>query len=320
MGVKVNNISPETKKSFVSRLITAIALISIGVPAIIFGDWIFFFFILFCVVVAIYEFINAPHHPQYSFIVHAAMYILTISFVYWIFMKQSAAVYIDGHFGMSDLSVSTMGLTTLLCILFLFVLSFEKFDINDVCYLFTMAMFIGISFQSAYFIRYCPETVVDFHYDNHLLTSLLFFYVIAGALLSDLGAYATGILFGKHKMNPRISPKKTWEGFFGGIVISTIATVSFAFIADALGAPLLHGYLDLEHWYFVVAISIIMSVVSVLGDLMFSSIKRFYKIKDFGKMLPGHGGVLDRCDSMLITCLVVSLIILTLINFPFVAI
>ena len=209
-------------------------------------------------------------------------------------------------------------MATLVLILFLFALSYSRFDVTDVCYLTTMSILVSLCIQAIYFIRLCPSSIVGYNYEysNHLATCLLFFYVALGAFFSDIGAYFFGILFGKHKMNPRISPKKTWEGFVGGIVVSFIVTFSFAMICDACNTPILNGILDKSHWWWIVIISLSMPPISVLGDLLFSTIKRYYKIKDFGNLLPGHGGVLDRIDSLLITCLFVTCMIPVIRYFP----
>lgn len=109
-------------------------------------------------------------------------------------------------------------------------------------------------------------------------------------------------------MTPRISPKKTWEGFVGGVVISIITSFGFAMIFDAIGSPLL-SFLDLEHWYNVLALSLVMPLTGTLGDLMFSCIKRNFGIKDFGTILKSHGGILDRVDSLMFSAIAVSLLI-----------
>ncbi|MCK9216544.1 MAG: phosphatidate cytidylyltransferase [Firmicutes bacterium] len=113
------------------------------------------------------------------------------------------------------------------------------------------------------------------------------------AWLSDTLAYFAGINFGKHKLCPKISPNKTIEGALGGIAGSTL----FCFIAGAvfyktgISIPLFH--------YLIVGI--LCGITGQIGDLFASSIKRFCKIKDFGRILPGHGGILDRFDSILFT-------------------
>ena len=114
---------------------------------------------------------------------------------------------------------------------------------------------------------------------------------------NDTGAYLTGMSIGRHKLMERISPKKTWEGFFGGLIIA------------ALVAWLLSGWLgvvDKIHW---VIISVIISVVGTYGDLVESMLKRSFGVKDSGTIMPGHGGFLDRFDSTIMSFPIVYLFI-----------
>lgn len=116
-------------------------------------------------------------------------------------------------------------------------------------------------------------------------------YFIIVTKFSDLGAYCTGSLIGKHKMIPRISPGKTWEGFGGAIVIATGASVAYAlFMKEHLkGMTVLHA----------IILGVILSVAAVIGDLIESLFKREANVKDSGKLFPGIGGILDLLDSLL---------------------
>jgi phosphatidate cytidylyltransferase len=118
---------------------------------------------------------------------------------------------------------------------------------------------------------------------------VLFFIVVTK--FSDLGAYCTGSLIGRHKMIPRISPGKTWEGFAGAIVISTGASVLFVKLAGAHMAEM-----NLLH---AIVLGVILSVAAVIGDLIESLFKREAGVKDSGKFFPGIGGILDLLDSLL---------------------
>jgi phosphatidate cytidylyltransferase len=104
---------------------------------------------------------------------------------------------------------------------------------------------------------------------------------------NDTFAYFTGLAFGKHKMAPKISPKKTWEGFIGSLIFTTIA-----------GAFAFHYILDAQMWLGAIA-GLLVVITGTSGDLIESAIKRDLAIKDMGDLLPGHGGVLDRIDSIL---------------------
>jgi phosphatidate cytidylyltransferase len=117
------------------------------------------------------------------------------------------------------------------------------------------------------------------------------FYFILVTKFSDMGAYLVGSLFGRHKMIPRISPGKTWEGFAGAILFSTAASILFAVLAaeHLAGMTLLHATI----------LGIILSSAAVLGDLIESLFKREAGVKDSGRIFPGIGGILDLMDSLL---------------------
>jgi len=116
-------------------------------------------------------------------------------------------------------------------------------------------------------------------------------YFILVTKFSDLGAYCVGSLIGKHKMIPRISPGKTWEGFGGAIVVSTLVSLAFAhFSKDRL-----YGM----NWVHAIILGVLLSTAAVVGDLIESIFKREAKVKDSGRWFPGIGGILDLMDSLL---------------------
>jgi phosphatidate cytidylyltransferase len=114
---------------------------------------------------------------------------------------------------------------------------------------------------------------------------LLIGYVLVTAI-DDIGAYFVGVSFGRHKMAPSISPGKSWEGFFGGMAAALLAGLAFGALADDL--TLVDG----------VALGAISSLLAPVGDLVESMFKREMGIKDSGRLLPGHGGLLDRLDAI----------------------
>ncbi|MBO4495315.1 MAG: CDP-archaeol synthase [Clostridiales bacterium] len=135
-----------------------------------------------------------------------------------------------------------------------------------------------------------------------LLIQKGWFFAVLGLFapwISDVFAYFTGVCFGKHKIVPHISPKKTWEGCVGGAVFCSVLTaVFFAFVMNRVidvKIPFA-GFVALAALF-----GFLLSVVSQLGDWMASSIKRMVGIKDFGKFMPGHGGMMDRFDSAFFT-------------------
>ena len=121
---------------------------------------------------------------------------------------------------------------------------------------------------------------------------ILIWFVILGAFASDTFAYFIGSKFGKKKLCPNISPKKTVEGAIGGIIGVLISYTLLMLIANTFFS------MNFEILHIIIS-AIIASIAGQIGDLSFSAIKRFCKIKDFGTIIPGHGGILDRFDSIL---------------------
>ena len=137
------------------------------------------------------------------------------------------------------------------------------------------------------------QKIYFFPFSDRTLRSGAFYvlYFILVTKFSDTGAYVVGSLIGKHKMIPRISPGKTWEGFAGGILVSTGASVLFAWLAG----PRLIGM----NLYHATILGILLSVAAVIGDLIESLFKREAGVKDSGTRFPGIGGILDLLDSLL---------------------
>lgn len=122
----------------------------------------------------------------------------------------------------------------------------------------------------------------------------LIFIPFLMAFLSDTGAYFVGVFFGKHKLCPVISPKKTVEGLIGGIVTAVVGMLIFGLIIERF-------YMFRVNYLLALVYGLMGSVASVIGDLSMSVIKRQTGIKDYGNLIPGHGGILDRFDSVMIT-------------------
>ncbi len=121
----------------------------------------------------------------------------------------------------------------------------------------------------------------------------LIWFCLAGAVFADTFALFAGIKFGKHKLCPRVSPKKTVEGAIGGVIGSAVINIIALFVCNWLcynPFPLPVGLM--------IVLSFVVPVVSMFGDLIASTIKRNYGIKDYGNLIPGHGGIMDRLDSI----------------------
>lgn len=322
-----------------SRLIVAAVLIAIFVPTFVIGGWIFLFAIVIFAILAILEVIKAPR-KKYGWWVYAATYVIALSYIYWFIIKYNLAEYLSNPdsfvFSLEDyyrqIDISIVGIGASLLLYFCIAVFDPNFSFHDVMYFFTMTLIIGMGFQSAYLVRYqafyvASSGFADYPWWNDKTASELlneplfkfwiscelFIFVCFGALMTDASAYFGGIFFGKHKMNPRISPKKTWEGFFFGIIGGSICMFAFGMIFALVGLPML-PYLDRSHWYYILFLSVCVPLVSVLGDLSFSLIKRTYGVKDFGNILRGHGGILDRLDSVLFSLIFTATILVFLVN------
>lgn len=145
------------------------------------------------------------------------------------------------------------------------------------------------AFSTVIGVRNTYLTYDNFSFAHSVYLVLLGFFC---AWMSDIFAYFIGRKFGKHKMTPNISPNKTWEGAIGGITVTVFINIVMLLVFDRF-------FFDepLMPWYYIIPISITLSVASIFGDLSASAIKRNYGAKDYGKIIPGHGGVMDRFDS-----------------------
>lgn len=120
---------------------------------------------------------------------------------------------------------------------------------------------------------------------------------LAGAWLGDSGAYFVGTFFGKHKLCPEISPKKTIEGAIGGVISVGVVFAIYAFFYQMIQNA--RGYDFMVNYPYMIVLGLICGILGIVGDLSASLLKRQYNIKDFGRIMPGHGGLTDRFDSVL---------------------
>lgn len=160
---------------------------------------------------------------------------------------------------------------------------------------------LAITFMGGCVIPFLFGAVVRLHsLENGRFLILLPFVI---AFLSDTGAYFAGCAFGKHKLAPIISPKKTVEGLFGGLLGAVIGVVAYCLV-------LKFGFGFQVKYLYIPIYGILGSLAAVFGDLCFSAVKRQTGIKDYGNLIPGHGGILDRFDSMTVVAPLVELLML----------
>lgn len=161
------------------------------------------------------------------------------------------------------------------------VVKHKTFDVTELVMTIAMPIILGFAFV-------CIASIINAN------AGLLYFALLFNfACVTDMGAYFVGCSIGKHKLAPEISPKKTVEGAIGGIVCSIIGTVIISLVFQAiLGKPI--------NILILVLVTPVFSVFGMFGDLFASIVKRHFGIKDYGNIMPGHGGVLDRTDSILL--------------------
>lgn len=150
---------------------------------------------------------------------------------------------------------------------------------------------VSLSIFSILYIPFLLSFLLSTFYVENIGTYLIWF-VLFGACLSDAFAYFVGVKFGKHKLCPSISPKKTVEGAVGAIIGTAVVFFAYAVFLNK------YHYFDIQYWQ-IILFGAVSSVFAQVGDLIASSIKRFVGAKDFGSIMPGHGGILDRIDSVL---------------------
>jgi phosphatidate cytidylyltransferase len=155
------------------------------------------------------------------------------------------------------------------------------------------SLFNGLITVAGYIYILLPLVLVHFLYSADSDGKIIDFWPVLGMMIltwtSDTFAYLSGRFFGKTKLFERISPKKTWEGVFGGMIFSVLGALVIAYFDDQRGYGI---------W---ILLGLLVPVVGVMGDLFESLIKRTVGVKDSGDFIPGHGGILDRIDAMLFT-------------------
>lgn len=324
--IQANDLSEKSKKSMLTRIISAIVGLAVIIPAIFLGGWIYFGFITVALGFACYEILGCTSKRT---IVTVLVYFLFCALIiYWPLFKYlivngTADPKIESYYNMIYLPILVIIVGSFL--VFFLTVIYKDFTIQDACFLIAMAIIVGLGFQCLLYLRYYPlklfniDTTVGtwrFNPDNTIRPSLLLIFVIFSTFMTDIGAYFVGIFFGKNKINERISPNKTWEGFVGGIVISFLFSSALGLILSAVGWPIYDAsnvsFLLNREWYLILILSALIPLFATLGDFVFSSIKRYWGIKDYGKLIPGHGGVLDRLDSIIFAVIVASIFVFML--------
>lgn len=319
-----NKLSESTEHSMVVRVITSLVFALLTVPCAILGGWFMMGLSFVLVGFGTYEVLALPGKNKFHPVVWIATYVAVYYIVYSPYLWNDVirdllfkgnCFYIDGF------QLSIVAMMIYLAVLFLCYFFSKEFRITDLFYLFTMTVLVAVGFYSVIFMRFYPVGLDGYYpavwngFTPDLSSCLLLWWVLFGVWTSDIGAYFTGVFFGKHPMNARISPHKTWEGFWGGTAFSLVFTAVYAsIICYACRGTLLGNVIDLRNdpsdWGWVVLIGVLMPILDNVGGFIFSAVKRQYGAKDWGFILPGHGGILDRFDSALTASIAIAPLLL----------
>ncbi|MFS0865072.1 phosphatidate cytidylyltransferase [Fredinandcohnia sp. 179-A 10B2 NHS] len=247
------------------RIITAIIAAAVFLPIVIIGGIPFTVLVYLMGAIAIYELLRMKHINITS--IPGIISILLL----WIVLIPTEY---NELFTTINLSKMELVLLIVLIVLTYTVISKNDFTFDDAGLIILSALYIGFGFYYMIEIR-----AIQLEY---------IFYAFVVIWTTDSGAYFIGRKFGKRKLWPEISPNKTVEGFLGGIGTAILFAFGFNLITDMF-----------DSFIALLIVTFLVSIFGQIGDLVESALKRHYNVKDSGRLLPGHGGILDRFDSML---------------------
>lgn len=255
------------------RILTALIALVILVPLIIYGNWPFIIFTYAFAAIGLYELLRM-YRPQQGILYGIVAFLFLFMLVYPASEVRLLSLLLTRYDVM---------LLFLVVLLGMMVFSKNRFTFDEAAFFFLATAYVGTAFYVLIETRLMG------------LNYLLFILFIIWA--TDSGAYFVGKSFGKRKLWPEISPNKTIGGALGGVFFALIVGIAFHLI-----------YPFTLSWISVLLMTVLISVSGQFGDLIASAIKRHYDIKDFGKLFPGHGGILDRLDSLLFVLIVLHII------------
>ena len=262
---------------FKTRLISGIVLVIIALATIISGSWILFFTLLAVSLIGMRELYKVMKvSDEHVTVLELVGYLGAV--LYYIAMKADF-----GNYGTMAIIIS------MILILFVYVFGYPKYHAEQVMAAFFGMVYVAVMLSFIYLTRNLP--------DGKFLVWLIFLCSWG----CDTCAYCVGMLIGKHKMAPVLSPKKSIEGAVGGVAGAALLGVIYAAATQG----------KMAEYALICAVG---ALISMVGDLAASAIKRNQNIKDYGKLIPGHGGILDRFDSVIITAPVIYYLAKTILG------
>lgn len=262
------NVEGEEYGIMKQRIITAVIAAAIFIPIVMVGKLPFLLLVYLLASIGLYELMKMKKMRVFSFeaiFSHVLLWILLLPSDYSAFLTEN---------NYDKVQIFFIGVLVLLLYT---VISKNVFSFDDAGFLVITILYLGMGFYYLFETR-----------DRDTLGLVYILLTLFTIWATDSGAYFIGKAIGKRKLWPEISPNKTIEGFFGGVLSALIVGVLFYVFSS----------LDYSLWRMLL-ISLIIAIFGQLGDLVQSAYKRHYGVKDSGKLLPGHGGILDRLDSLI---------------------
>ncbi len=267
MSDNYNDEKTEKRRTLFVRVRSGAILTAIAFATIIPGGWILFGVNLLISAIGMMEFMRVAN-------VHRSI-VAVISYI------ALGVLYASVYFRRPDL-LAPLFMVFLIILFACMVIRYPRFTADQILMAFSGLIYVGLGLSYIYQTRMDVEN-----------GSLLVWLIFICSWISDSGAYLTGIAIGKHKAFPKLSPKKSVEGCIGGIASSILIGVIYKLVLDLCFDIHLIDYAGL------IVICGVGAVISQAGDLAASAFKRSFKIKDYGRLIPGHGGIMDRFDSII---------------------
>ena len=266
---------------FKQRLISGIILVVIAVITLYFGGMLTFLVTAGISLIGMYELLRVIHVEKSALSVTA----YTGAILYYILLLLSLDQYI-----------LPLLLLILIVMFSVYVFTFPKYEISSVAITFFSIFYVTVMLSCIYRIRVLEDG------------AYMIVLVFLSAWGNDTLAYCAGRLFGKHKMSPVLSPKKTIEGAVGGVIGAGL----LGFLYGLIARHFITASFDLTVVFAVVCA--VGGLISIVGDLGASAIKRDYEIKDYSNLIPGHGGILDRFDSIIFTAPIIYYLLVLVVG------
>ena len=264
------------------RILSGIVIIAVMVAVFIFSGVPFVLnaFIALMAMGAVYEtLITTKYNESKVLIVASLVFAGAFPFLAMLPFRLNGGVFTFGIFAFIVILFGTL------------MIYYRSFSFEKICVICVISMLIPIFLTTLYYIR-------GMEYGLYYL--IMVFLASWGC---DTGALVMGSLFGARKMSPQISPNKTIAGGLGGVAVAIALNVCLAYCVSVFDTGVTVNYLNL------IIITFAGAVMAIFGDLSASLIKRTFRVKDFGKLIPGHGGIMDRFDSVLFTAPVIFILL-----------